>query len=169
VGTDDELVDVLDDDGRVIGVATRAEVRARNLWHRTVFVAVLTPADEVVVHQRADWKDLWPSRWDLCFGGIVSAGESWAPAAARELAEEAGVEVGADDLELLGETSFDEAEVRERCRIYRICRPGPFTPRDGEVAVIDLVPRGRLADWCREREMVPDSESVVLPLLLAGS
>ena len=64
-------MDVLDEEGRVVGVATRAEVRAGNLWHRTVFIAVVTPDDEVVVHQRADWKDVWPSHWDVCFGGVV--------------------------------------------------------------------------------------------------
>ena len=32
----------------------------RNLLHRSVFVVVLDGADHVVVHQRADWKDIWP-------------------------------------------------------------------------------------------------------------
>ena len=36
----DELVDVLDADGRVIGTATRREVRARGLSHRCTCVLV---------------------------------------------------------------------------------------------------------------------------------
>jgi isopentenyldiphosphate isomerase len=160
-----ELVDVLDDEGRVIGVATRAEVRAGNLWHRTAFVAVVTPADELVAHRRADWKDLWPSRWDLAFGGLVAAGETWTEAAVRELAEEAGVVVTADELELLGDGVFDEPEVRERCRIYLVRSSGPFAPRDGAVAAIELVPRADLTSWCAGHEVVPDTPKLLLPLL----
>jgi 8-oxo-dGTP pyrophosphatase MutT (NUDIX family) len=167
MSTGSELVDVLDEQGRVVGVATRAEVRAGNLWHRTVFVAVVTPEDEVAVHQRADWKDVWPSRWDLCFGGVVAAGEAWSDAAARELAEEAGVVVGVEALALLGDRVFDGPEVRERCRIFRVGSSGPFSPNDGEVVAIELVPRAGLEDWCAGHDLVPDSVEVVLPLLLA--
>jgi 8-oxo-dGTP pyrophosphatase MutT (NUDIX family) len=164
----DELVDVLDDRGGVVGVATRAEMRAGNLWHRTVFVAVLTAADEVVVHRRADWKDVWPSRWDLCFGGVVAAGEPWAGAAARELAEEAGVEVAVDDLRLLGEGRFDHPLVRERYRFYLVRSNGPFSFADGEVAAVERVPRSALAAWCAGHELVPDTGAVVVPALLGA-
>jgi len=29
----------------------------------------------LLVHRRADWKDVWPGRWDVCFGGVAGAGE----------------------------------------------------------------------------------------------
>jgi isopentenyldiphosphate isomerase len=168
VGVDDELCDVLDDAGRVIGVATRGEVRTGNLWHRTVFVVVLTPADEVVAHRRADWKDVWPSKWDLCFGGLVGAGEPWMTAAVRELAEEAGVTVAADELELFADGVFDHDLARERCRIYRTRSAGPFRPADGEVAEIELVPLSALADWSGSHDLVPDTVDLVLPLLVSS-
>ena len=41
VGRGEELVDVIDDDGEVIATATRAEMRAGNLRHRTVSIAVI--------------------------------------------------------------------------------------------------------------------------------
>jgi 8-oxo-dGTP pyrophosphatase MutT (NUDIX family) len=157
----DELVDVLDEDGRVVGVATRAEMRAANLWHRTVFVVVVTPEDEVVVHRRADWKDVWPSRWDLAFGGVVAAGEDWVAAAVRELAEEAGVEVAAGALRLLGEGRFENAQVRERYRFYRVCSGGPFSFADGEVTAVERVPRADLDAWCATHELVPDSAAII--------
>jgi isopentenyldiphosphate isomerase len=167
VGAADELCDVLDDDGRVIGVATRAEVRAGNLWHRTVFTMVVTPADEVVAHRRADWKDIWPSMWDLCFGGLVGAGESWTTAAVRELAEEAGIAVGIDDLVPIGDGVFDHVRTRQRCRIYRTRSAGPFRPVDGEVAEIELVPLAGLAGWAGSHDLVPDTVELLLPRLLS--
>ena len=87
-----ELVDVVDPDGRVLEVVTRAEMRRRRLRHRTVFVAVVDPDERrLLVHRRADWKDTAPGWWDIAFGGVVAAGEGWDDAAVRELEEEAGV------------------------------------------------------------------------------
>ena len=55
------------------------------------YVVVLRPGDRVVVHQRAAWKDVAPSAWDLAFGGVCGVGEGWLESATRELAEEAGL------------------------------------------------------------------------------
>ena len=78
-----ELVDVVDPDGRVLEVVTRAEMRRRRLRHRTVFEAVVDPDDRrLLVHRRADWKDTAPGWWDIAFGGVVAAGEGWDDAAA---------------------------------------------------------------------------------------
>src|SRR3954447_5289866 len=87
-----ELVDVVDDDGRVVRVVTRAEMRAGCLRHRCTFIVVRNTAGEVLIHRRSEDKDLWPGRWDLACGGVVTAGEAWEPAARRELAEELGIE-----------------------------------------------------------------------------
>jgi isopentenyldiphosphate isomerase len=87
----DDLVDVVDADDRVVGQATRARMRAEGLRHRAVYVVVRTSDDGVVVHRRAGWKDVYPGAWDCCFGGVLDAGEGWEDAAARELAEEAGI------------------------------------------------------------------------------
>ena len=90
-GAADELVDVIDDDGGVVGTVTRAEMRRRRLRHRCTFVIVRSSGGGVLVHRRSDDKDLWPGAWDLAVGGVVGAGEDWEPAARRELAEEVGV------------------------------------------------------------------------------
>ena len=51
------------------------------------------------MHRRAEWKDVYPGYWDVCFGGVLGAGEAWDDAAHRELQEEAGIDA---PLELLG-------------------------------------------------------------------
>jgi isopentenyldiphosphate isomerase len=163
-----ELVDVLDDEGKVIGTAERHEVRANNWWHRSVFVTVVTSDDEVIVHQRAPWKDVWPSRWDFCFGGVVDAGEDWRDAAVRELGEEAGVIITTDDLEDLGEDRYEDALVREVSRLYLVRSDGPFSFDDGEVAASDRVPRQDLLAWATARELVSDSREMMLHRLVPG-
>ena len=160
----DELVDVCDEDGRVVGTATRAEMRAGRLWHRTVFIAVVTSDDHVWVHRRADWKDVWPGQWDVCFGGVLAAGEDFEAGAHRELAEEAGISVAA--LEPIGGGTFEHADCREHARVFLARSDDPCTCPDGEVAEALLVPLAELAPWAGGREVVADSAALVLPALV---
>ena len=85
VSASDELVEVVDEHGHVERLVTRAEMRAGNLRHRSVAVVVVTTGGELVAHRRADWKDVWPGRGDVCFGGVTAVGEGWRTAASREL------------------------------------------------------------------------------------
>ncbi len=157
-----ELVDQLDEAGAVVGAVTRRDMRAHNLRHRSVAVVVVNSHLEVLVHRRADWKDVWPSRWDLAFGGVVGAGEAWEEAARRELAEEAGVAV---QLEYLGEDTYADDEVREVTRVYLARCDGPFTHADGEVSATKWVPLAGLAEWVRTHQLCPDTVALVLPRL----
>jgi isopentenyldiphosphate isomerase len=162
----EELVDVLDGDGVVTGSCTRAEMRAGNLRHRTVAVVVETSTGDIVTHRRAAWKDVWPSHWDIAFGGVVAAGESWRAAAVREVAEEAGVDVAPSALERLGAGSYADEFVREEVEIFRVHHDAPVMCRDGEVVAVATVPRTDLGRWCAARAVVPDSVALILPLLL---
>lgn len=161
----DELVEVVDEHGAVERVVTRADMRARNLRHRMVAIAVVTGAGEVVAHRRADWKDIWPGRWDVCFGGIPGVGEGWRAAAARELAEEAGVAVDPSSLRELWRGTYGDREVAAVSRVFLAEHDGPFHPADGEVAEIALVRLTGLEAWLVDRPLCADSETLVVPHL----
>jgi 8-oxo-dGTP pyrophosphatase MutT (NUDIX family) len=162
-----ELVDVVDVDGQVVDTVTRAEMRRRRLRHRTVFIAVTDPAGErLLVHRRADWKDISPGWWDIAFGGVVGAGERWDDAAARELQEEAGIVA---PLEPLGDATYEDEAVAEVCQVYVARSEGPFTFADGEVVEVAWVDLGSLAVWLEGRAVCPDSVAVVLPRMRTGS
>lgn len=167
----DELVDVLDDDGAIVGQATRAEIRAGNLWHRTVFVMVVsTDGRRLLVHQRADWKDVWPSRWDVGFGGLLDVGETFDDAARRELGEEAGLTGLPDEaFELLGDGRYADDEVREIAAVYRVRSDGPFTFPDGEVVASEWMDLADIDLWLHgppPRPVCPDSVAVALPFVI---
>src|SRR5262245_38598731 len=93
-----EMIDLLDDDGRVIGVTTRAEMRRFRLPHRCVYVFVFHPDGRLMVHRRTDSKEVFPGFWDVAVGGVVAAQENWLDAAKRETAEEIGVAVDPEHL-----------------------------------------------------------------------
>lgn len=159
------MVEVVDEHGHVVGVATRAAMRAGNLRHRSVAVVVVTGDGHLVAHRRAGWKDVWPGRWDVCFGGVVGVGEDWAAAAARELTEEAGVSVPPASLTRLGAGRYEDDAVSTVAEVFLARHDGPFAPADGEVAELVLVPLAELAGWLAGRDLCDDSAAVVVPLV----
>jgi len=163
VGAGEEFVDVVDEADRVVGTATRAEMRAQRLRHRCTFVVVRSTVGEVLVHRRSDLKDLWPGHWDLCAGGVVGSGEDWEPAARRELAEELGVTDAV--LEPLGAGTYDDPLVAEVARIWTTVHDGPFAFTDDEVVEARFVTLVELADLLASQPFVPDSRAIVLPFL----
>jgi hypothetical protein len=54
----DEILDVVDEHDRVVGRASRREVRARRLLHRFAAVLCRDPTGRVYVHRRVDDKDV---------------------------------------------------------------------------------------------------------------
>ncbi len=128
----------------------------------------MTSDEHIIVHQRADWKEVFPSFWDLAFGGVCGVGEKWELSAERELAEEAGLAVGTDTsaLESLGSVAYEGdagAVVGEAFVVISDVEP---TCPDGEVVAIDRVPIAEIDGWLADRDVCPDSRDAVLPLLL---
>ncbi|GGZ07115.1 NUDIX hydrolase [Streptomyces poonensis] len=87
----DEIIDIVDEDDRVIGQWPRGEAYARGLRHRCAFVLVRDAQGRIFVHRRTPTKLVFPSRYDMFVGGVVGAGESYDDAALREAEEELGV------------------------------------------------------------------------------
>lgn len=155
VSPGDELVEWVDAAGRVIEVVTRRRMRAENLRHRSVGIVVLASDGRLLVHRRADTKDLRPGWWDVMAGGVVAAGEDVATAATRELAEELGiVDV---PLEALGVHRWDDVDSMEICHLYRVVHDGPYRFADGEVAEARLVTPAELEHLLRRASFLPGS------------
>ena len=159
----DELVDLVDEHDRVVGVVSRRDMRSTRAWHRAVYVLVLDSHGRVLVQQRSALKDFAPGCWDIGAGGVVAAGESYDVAAVRELAEELGVTGVA--LEPLGATRFEHPELRLHGRVYRVVHDGPFRFDDGEVVQVAWATVDELHRLLVERPFVPDAPEIFLPHL----
>ena len=170
LAADSERVEHVSVTGEVIEVVTRFELRRRRLRHRCTYIAVVTTDRRIVVHRRADWKDVYPGYWDLCFGGICGVGEPWLPAAQRELLEEAGL---TGELLDLGPVTYPSSLQTESSdvtgsivgRVFLLESDSVPTCPDGEVVEIDWVPLAYLDRWLTTRSVCPDSATVVPPLL----
>ncbi len=89
----EELFPLVDNDGNVVGSATRAECHSGSmLLHPVVHLHLFNSAGELYLQHRPAWKDIQPNRWDSGVGGHVDLGEEPLEALIRESREELGVE-----------------------------------------------------------------------------
>lgn len=87
-----EIFPVVDENGVVIGRATRGECHGGSmLLHPVVHLHLFNPAGELFLQKRPLWKDIQPGRWDTAVGGHVDFGEDTEAALLREVREEIGI------------------------------------------------------------------------------
>jgi isopentenyl-diphosphate delta-isomerase type 1 len=110
-----ELFDVVDSEDRVTGQATRGEVHARGLLHRSVHIWVFNPKGELFLQKRAMTKDENPGYWDSSAAGHVNAGEEYRLSADRELMEELGI---SGDLQFFKKFSASRETLWEHVETY---------------------------------------------------
>ena len=129
--SDRELVAWVDEADQVLGALPRAELRERGLIGRCTFILLFNGAGELCVHRRTLSKALYPGYWDVAAGGMVAAGEAYADSAARELAEELGVE-GAE-LRFHERFYFDQPGNHLWCAVYSAVSDAPLRLQPEEV------------------------------------
>jgi isopentenyl-diphosphate delta-isomerase len=159
----DEQVEHVGADGEVIEIVSRRRMREENLRHRSVAIVVTNSKGELLVHRRADDKDVFAGWWDLAAGGVVGVGETYAAAATRELSEELGVTMAAPMFVTSGR--HDDEHSREICHVYQVVHDGPFRFDDGEVAEARFVTPDQLADLLTKERFLPGSLRMIGPFI----
>ena len=91
-GMTEELLEIVDNDNRVIGTAGRSKIHKQHFMHRSVHVFLFNSAGELFLQKRAQTKDEFPGFYDSSAAGHVNPDESYHAAAERELKEELGIE-----------------------------------------------------------------------------
>ncbi|GAA1416108.1 NUDIX domain-containing protein [Streptomyces thermospinosisporus] len=152
----DEMLDIVDEDDRVIGRSPRGEAYARGLRHRCVFVWVRDAEGRVFVHRRTSGKLVFPSLYDMFVGGVVGAGESYDEAALREAEEELGVS-GLPAPRRLFRFLYDDGAGRSWwSAVYEVRCDLPVRPQPEEVAWHSFIGEAELERRLTEWEWVPD-------------
>ncbi len=99
----DELIDILDDEGKPTGrTALKSEAHRNGWFHPTVHIWCYTTTGKVLIQQRGRNKTTHPLLWDVSVAGHVGAGEDIKTSALREIAEEIGLEIKKQDLKKIG-------------------------------------------------------------------
>ncbi len=100
----EELFEIIDESGKVIGTEKRSIVHKKGLLHKEVDVFVLDKDGKIFVQQRSFQKDIGPGLWDVSAAEHLKPGENFEQAAVRGVKEELGIKtIG---LQKIGEITF---------------------------------------------------------------
>lgn len=124
-----ELFPVVDEEGNVIGKATRGECHGGSkLLHPVVHLHLFDKAGRIYLQQRPLWKDIQPGKWDTAVGGHMDFGEEVMDALRREVSEELGI----TDFEprFLLKYCFESERERELVNVFSAVYDGEVNPTD---------------------------------------
>ena len=128
----EELFPIVDEQGRVIGKATRGECHnGSRLLHPVVHLHVFNQTGDIYLQKRPEWKDIQPGKWDTAVGGHIDYGETPEKALEREVREELGITDFVP--ERLGMYVFDSQRERELVYINRTTYEGIINPSEDEL------------------------------------
>ncbi len=124
-----EMFPLVDDQGNIIGAATRGECHdGSKKLHPVVHLHVFNSKGELYMQKRPDWKDIQPGKWDTSVGGHVDLGESIDIALRREVREELGIEEFTP--EQLGSYVFESECEKELVFTFKTVYNGNINPSE---------------------------------------
>jgi isopentenyldiphosphate isomerase len=128
----EEKFPLVDEEGRVIGSATRGECHnGSRLLHPVVHLHVFNSAGDIYLQKRPEWKDIQPGKWDTAVGGHMDYGETPEQALRREVNEELGITDFVP--EFVDKYVFDSKRERELVYVNRTTYDGPVRPSAEEL------------------------------------
>ncbi len=98
--SDDEILDLVDDNDKVVGTISRAENREKRTKNtRVVHCLIVNSEGKLWIPRRSADKKTYPLGLDFSASGYVSAGETYEEAIKREVQEELNLDISKINLQ----------------------------------------------------------------------
>ena len=153
-----ERFPIVDEEGRVVGAATRGECHnGSKLLHPVVHLHVFNSRGEVYLQKRPEWKDIQPGKWDTSVGGHIDYGETPEQALVREVGEELGITDFVP--ERVGKYVFESRRERELVYVNRTTYDGPVRPSTEELDGGRFWSMGEIRAAIGQQILTPNFES----------
>lgn len=149
----EEIFPIVDEEGNIIGRATRGECHnGSKLLHPVVHLHLFDSEGRIYLQQRPLWKDIQPGKWDTAVGGHVDYGETIENALLREVNEELGL----TDIKpyFLQRYIFESEREKELVHVFS-------TIYDGEIMPSDELDGGRF--WSIEEILTTIGKEILTP------
>lgn len=142
-----ELIDVFDENWEPTGeILEKSEAERQCKWHRAAHIWIINSQGELLLQKRSPNKKTFPNMWDISAAGHIRTGESVVKGGIREMYEELGVKITAEQLILLGTNkSFKNQHLETEFLIKLDIPIEDFVFNDNEVAEVKYVPWRDLA------------------------
>ena len=93
---DNRRLNIVDENGEIIGENTRENIHNQGLLHREIHVWFYTPKGEIIFQHREKDKDTYPDLLDATVGGHVEIGSDFVKQTHEKIAK--ALEVSVDEL-----------------------------------------------------------------------
>lgn len=126
---DAEMLPLVDEEGRVVGSASRGECHnGSKLLHPVVHLHLFNSSGSLYLQRRPLWKTIQPGKWDTAVGGHVNYGEDVGEALCREVREELCI----TDImpEFMLQYCFESECERELIYVFRAVYDAEVSPSD---------------------------------------
>lgn len=125
----DEMLPLVDENGVIIGAATRGECHnGSKILHPVVHLHVFNSNGELYLQKRPEWKDIQPGKWDTSVGGHIDLGENVEMALKREVNEELGITEFTP--QIIESYVFESKVEKELVYVHKTIYDGEVKPSD---------------------------------------
>lgn len=151
-----EYFDIIDENDKIIGKASRDECHKKGLLHRAVHIMIINSKGKMLLQKRSMKKDLYKGWWIDAAAGHVDSGESYEGTAKREMMEELGIDVNIEELFRVRKKYASNSYVdNEIVTVYLGKSNGPFKFDKNEVDFVKFFPPKKVLEMLKTEKFTP--------------